>query len=142
MAGIRPQRRAIPRPIMQILITSTNSPTSVSEQSLAKGLCNISKPQKFALARLLRPDSGRTLDRFNEQAYAEFVEYFDQTVLLLRRHHQGFAAETIKGTVDLIRSLRDSSSRPLLIIVQDLSARFLNVDQHAIQRSLELSVRI
>jgi hypothetical protein len=52
-----------------------------------------------------------------------------------------FAAETIDAMVDLIQVLRSNVDKPQKVVLQRVRERFLDVDEAAVVRSLELTTR-
>ncbi|KAF2789691.1 hypothetical protein K505DRAFT_207904, partial [Melanomma pulvis-pyrius CBS 109.77] len=88
------------------------------------------------------PTSNISFNSFDAQDYAAFLQYIDIQLRQIRRHQRYFAVETLEGTFDIIETVRANFSQPRSHILQILSKKFLNVEAAAIQRSLELSVRL
>lgn len=79
---------------------------------------------------------------FSENQYTSFFEYITQELKSLNRNRADFAAESLEGNVDLISLLRKNVNCPLHTVLQTLKGSFLNVDESALIKTLELSARL
>lgn len=115
--------------------------TSLFDEGLTESFHTLSREQKFEFLKGFWPNI--TLEFFDEPAYESFLQYVGREAGHLRQHQRHFAIQNLGGTIDLLPTLQNARAKPQREMVQeDLSARFLNTDQAAIRRSLELSVRL
>lgn len=116
--------------------------TSFFTQTILDDVKALNRSSKFELISVIWPSSGLSLQTFQEDEYASFTEYISQELSRLREHQAKFAAETIDATVDLIQVLRSNADRALQTVLQRVRERFLDVDEAAVVRSLELTTRL
>jgi len=111
-------------------------------KSIAEALNELSREEKYKLVSKFWPHSGLLLEQFNEDDYNAFIRYLGGELSLLHQHRHKFAVETFDATIELVQFLKDHRSKSLSSLIQTLNERFLNFDEKAIQRSLELSIRL
>jgi len=105
-------------------------------------LKSLSRVEKLVFVGRIWPRSSLTPENFDERAYDSFFQYLGDELGPLYQHRLRFAAETFDSTSDLIQFLSDHRSETLSRLLQLATERFLNVDDAAVQRSLELTVRL
>ncbi|KAF2467889.1 uncharacterized protein BDR25DRAFT_358154 [Lindgomyces ingoldianus] len=75
---------------------------------------------------------------FDGRMFAVFFSYLEHSGTQLRQRDHLFAVGTVSDTPRLVKTLKDSGSQLLSEVLQALFQQFLNVDQKAMRRSLEL----
>ncbi|KAF2728231.1 hypothetical protein EJ04DRAFT_412869, partial [Polyplosphaeria fusca] len=88
------------------------------------------------------PDSQLSLARFDERTYADLFRYLKYSESQLRQYRQRFACETLESTVEIGGLLKHKVAEPLSAVLQNLSSQYLGGDPKALQRSIELSIRL
>lgn len=116
--------------------------SSFFEKGIGRHLQSSSELEKFDLVRRIWPSSHLSVDDFDSEAYINFFQYLGDELEPLYHHQFQFAAETFESTSDLIYTLSDNRSQSLSALLELTGKRFLNVDEAALQRSIELSVRL
>lgn len=87
-------------------------------------------------------DSDLSLESFDERDYCLFFNYIGNELEDLRQYHLKFAVDTFDNMNELFQCLRTNSAEPLSFVLERLSERFVHADRGALQRSLELAVRL
>ena len=116
--------------------------TNILNQPLAPGIGSHPIRPNCELICKIWPQSNVSPSSFEFQTYAAFLQYMDSELDQIRQHQRHFAVESFGGILDIIQTLRENYSQPRSHVLQLLSTRFLNVEIAAIQRSLELSIRL
>jgi hypothetical protein len=116
---------------------------SLFHSTFSTELQNLTEAQKAAIVKEFWPIGGSPgCSSYDSRVCAAFFDYLQCEVKQIRHHRERFAVETVGAIIDLIRTVRNSSTKPLADLIQDLSTTFLNVDEAPLQRSLELAVRL
>jgi hypothetical protein len=116
--------------------------TNILTQPFAPGIDSLPIRQKYELICKLWPQCKVPPESLEFQTYAAFLEYMSSELDQIQQHQRLFAVESFGGILDIIQTLRENYSQPRSHVLQILSTRFLNVEIAAIQRSLELSIRL
>ena len=111
-------------------------------KTIAQDLQTLPRAQKFQLVNLFWPQAGLTIGHFHVDSYTNFFEYIGDELGELRHHQSRFATDNFDRIAELIQTLRQHSAKPLSRLISDLQSSFLNVDENAIKRSIELTVRL
>lgn len=77
-------------------------------------------------------------------AHEAFYDYFINEVDQIRHHREKLATEKLQETISIVQLAKRSHDKPLSDLVQELQVGqvFDNANDRAIQRSLELSIRL
>lgn len=111
-------------------------------KTIAQDLRTLPRAQRFQLVNIFWPQAGLTIGHFHADSYTSFLEYIGDELGELRHHQSRFATDNFDRIAELIQTLRQNSTKPLSGLISDLQSSFLNVDENAIKRSIELTVRL
>jgi hypothetical protein len=104
-------------------------------------LAKASDTHKTELVRKLWPTSPNF--RTDEAAMSKpFMRHLVDEISNTRHKHNVFAACTLGAIAHIVEDIQAMQSRPLEEIIQHLKGEYLNFDDAAIQRSLEMCVRL
>lgn len=93
------------------------------------------KFEQYSLVDKIWPGLTTSSKGFDEGLFSVFLSYLQDADSQIRQFHHKLAFGTLGHTLDLVGVLRDSRSRPLQEIFQ-------NIDDNAMRRSYELAVRV
>jgi hypothetical protein len=111
-------------------------------KTIARDIRTLPQHEKFELVKLFWPRADLTIESFHEESYASFLEYVGDELSELRHHQTRFATNNFESIVELIQMLQNCRGKHLSELLSELAPRFLNVDEHSVQRSIELTVRL
>jgi hypothetical protein len=100
---------------------------------------NLKPNEKSAIIKRFWPTAGSTPTLHDDSA---LFDHLKNEVNLIKHHKERFSVDSLGGVINLIDTLKQTSSKPLSGLIQGLSGTCLDADEKAIQRSLELCVRL
>ena len=116
--------------------------SSLFTPTISNDIQQLDSYQRLDLLLKFWPISGLTLKNAQEKSYDSFLEYVGHQLSNLYIHQSKFAAQDFDPTADLIQTLLQNRDKNRSEIVELIQRVFLNVDEEAIIRSAELTLRL
>src|SRR3954468_15531065 len=116
------------------------NPSSFFSKAILQNLRASDRNQTFELIHKFWPDLDPERKWVHEQYYTCFFEYICQELASLRHHHTRFAAEIFNTTCGMIGEPKKIRIQPRKTIMKTLQRDFLNYDDKALLRSMELTL--
>jgi len=116
--------------------------SSFFTREISGDLQNLSDQQKLELLRKFWPNSGLSIKDGCEESFDTYFQYVGQQLSSLHAHPAKFAAQDFEETTNLIQILMDNRSKNRKQVVDVVKKSFLNVEDVAVIRSAELTLRL
>src|SRR5947207_8348470 len=116
--------------------------SSFFSKTILQNLRDLDKNQTSELIHTFWPELDLKEEEVHEQHYASFFEYVGRELASLRHRRSRFAADSFQSTCSMMRELNKNRIHPRKIIVNSLKGNFLNYDDRALLRSMELTLRL
>jgi hypothetical protein len=114
---------------------------SIFTQDFSKELANASDDQTTELVRKIW--TKRPKLRADEAAMGKpFIRHLVDEISNTRHQNNEFATCTLSAIADTVKDIRTMQTRPLEEVMQHLKGGYMNFDDAAIQRSVEMCVRL
>lgn len=113
---------------------------SLFDARFITGLNSSSRDRKYEVAKTLWTVG--SYESFDEGSYTSMFQHLGRELGQVRHHQRHFIADNLEGALHIVRLLQKNLTDPKIKIVESLSRHFLNAEMIALQRSLELSVRL
>ncbi|KAF2437359.1 hypothetical protein P171DRAFT_526926 [Karstenula rhodostoma CBS 690.94] len=97
---------------------------------------------KFDLICKIWSSVGLSLSTFRESEYTAFFAHLSREVSYLKHNHSELAADGVEQAIDLICTLKENMSEPRYDILLKFREQFPNVDDHSLNRTIELVARL
>ncbi|KAH7360028.1 hypothetical protein BKA66DRAFT_573773 [Pyrenochaeta sp. MPI-SDFR-AT-0127] len=120
---------------------SNKSENLFSKSALADTL-HLTRARKCATINALWPHLNLVEQDYIEDDYAALFEFFGRTLQGLHPHSSKFAIQEWSGLFDISASLSANRSVAREALIGDVKKRYLNTEDAAIARSIELVVRL
>jgi len=111
-------------------------------ETICFDLQQLTEPERFTLLCQFWPNSGLTIRDAHEKSYDAFIDYIGQELSSLRMHRTEFAAQTFEATADIIQIMLQNRHQSRAELVAKIGVSFLNLNNLAVVRSLELTLRL
>ncbi|PVH93712.1 hypothetical protein DM02DRAFT_732939 [Periconia macrospinosa] len=106
------------------------------------GLQRSSNDRKHEILKIFWPGRATHFSSLDQASYASLFQYVGKELGQIRHHQRHFAAHDFEGSGHIVRVLQKNLKTPKTQVLDSLATHFLNAEPAALQRSLELSVRL
>lgn len=115
---------------------------SLFSKSALADTMNLTRDRKCVIINALWPHLNLAEQDYITEDYAALFEFFGKTLQGLHPHYSRFAVQEWSGLFDMSAILTTNRSSTRRALIEDVKKKYLNVEDTAVARSIELVARL